>query len=264
MISGAGQLGTGALWRGNPGEISGVAKGEVRSFAERHSTKIPRLGEIGGWVVSRGRVSGTPALEFGARIVGGMLSGAAHHFEGSQGPREASSGGHDLGTGPSTVDVLDSIESRPRDWFYAGSFALRAVVRSVSHDVDVLNQMRARRNIASSVAGSSTPYVSVIWTLVQAQQLRKARSLLKLVPDSSEHAKLSKLLSAPVTSASSRKDFDRSAEYHWLTQNAKNYVGRWVAVSGKNLLATARTLKELREELKKTQAQRPPLLHYVE
>jgi hypothetical protein len=125
--------------------------------------------------------------------------------------------------------------------------------------------MRARTlDVAASAHGSSTPYVSVIWSLVQTQQLRKARSLLKLVPNSPEYARLRKLLSVPVTSASVRKDFDRSAEYRWLAQNANNFAGRWIAVSGESLLAVATTLKALREELRKTETPRPPLLHYVE
>jgi hypothetical protein len=108
------------------------------------------------------------------------------------------------------------------------------------------------------------PYVSLIWSLVQAQQLQKARALLPLVPDSPEYARLKNLLSLPATSRSERKDFDRTQEYSWLTKNAKDYSGRWVAVSGDSLVAAADTLRQLRAEVKKAQPARVPLLHFVE
>jgi hypothetical protein len=118
---------------------------------------------------------------------------------------------------------------------------------------------------SEQLAGSSpTPYVSMIWALVEAQQLSKARALLGLVLDSPEFMKLKRLLSVPVAMASQRKDFDRTQEYQWLAKNAKNHVGKWLAVSGDSLIAAADTLKELREDIKKATPARPPLLHYVE
>jgi hypothetical protein len=104
----------------------------------------------------------------------------------------------------------------------------------------------------------------MIWALVEAQQLGKARALLQLIPDSPEFMKLKRLLSAPSARISQRRDFDRAREYQWLVKNAKNYVGKWVAVSGDSLIAAADTLKDLRQEIKKTVLARSPLLHYVE
>jgi hypothetical protein len=109
-----------------------------------------------------------------------------------------------------------------------------------------------------------TPYASVIWSLVQAQQLGKARALLKLIPDAPEYAQLKRLLGTPVASVSQRKDFDRSAEYKWLTENARKYSGNWVAVSGDSLIAAAKTLRELRQQVKKLVPARTPLIYHVE
>jgi hypothetical protein len=118
---------------------------------------------------------------------------------------------------------------------------------------------------AEQIAGSDPmPYVSMIWALVEAQQLRKARALLQLIPDSPEFMRLKRLLSVPIAKVSQRKDFERAREYQWLAKNAKNYVGKWVAVSDDSLIAAADNLKELREEIKKTALARSPLLHYVE
>jgi hypothetical protein len=146
-----------------------------------------------------------------------------------------------------------------------GSFTHKTLIRPVS-EPEVFVQVHGRMTeAADQIAGSdSTPYVSMIWALVEGQQLRKARALLQLVPDSPEFTKLKRLLSAPSAKISQRQDFDRGSEYQWLAKNARHYVGKWVAVSGGSLIATADTLKDLRQELKKTALARSPLLHYIE
>jgi hypothetical protein len=148
----------------------------------------------------------------------------------------------------------------------AGSFVRATHVGASALDIDVVEASSSPAAAAATAPTSSEviPYLSLIWSLVQAQQLRRARSLLALVPNSSEHARLRNLLSLPVTSVSERKDYDRSQEYDWLTQNAKNYHGNWVAVSGDSLVAIADTLRQLRREVKNLSLARPPIIHFVE
>jgi len=106
--------------------------------------------------------------------------------------------------------------------------------------------------------------VAAIRALIDSQQLRKARALAALLPDTPENARRKKLLRLPVASTSPRRDVDRTVEYRWLRDNAKDYRGKWVAVSGDALVASADTLRELREAVTRAAPQRAPLLLFVE
>ncbi|HEY1307931.1 MAG TPA: DUF5678 domain-containing protein [Vicinamibacterales bacterium] len=127
-----------------------------------------------------------------------------------------------------------------------------------------VREAKAQAILDAAPASQITPYASMIWSLVETQQVRKARALLGLIPDLPEYGRLRKLLSMPVASPSPRTDFDRSLEYQWLSANAKAYMGKWVAVSGNTLLAVGDTLKELRQKIVKLPYARKPLLYYVE
>jgi hypothetical protein len=171
---------------------------------------------------------------------------------------------HRENLGPTEWDA-DSIDYWHRDAYHSGSLSTQAKIGSAPLEGNAFERARMRAVARTATERSAaTPYVSVIWSLVEAQQLRKARALLKLVPDAPEYARLKKLLSTPVSTPSPRQDFDRSAEYAWLSANAKDYVGKWVAVSGDSLVAVADTLRSLREEVRKARPARVPLLHFVE
>ncbi|MEA2693216.1 MAG: hypothetical protein QOJ16_2603 [Acidobacteriota bacterium] len=60
---------------------------------------------------------------------------------------------------------------------------------------------------------------------------------------------------------SSVLDVDRSEEFQWLKENAQTYSGRWVAVSGNELVADALTLEELLKETSSRVLARRPLVH---
>lgn len=238
----------------------------MRFPAARLCAGASRVDDIGRTGISFAtRVGLSPTIEFAASTAGTIARGATFRADGLKTLSGGASWRHEE-VGPLNADTRDLVESRHRYWFHAGSFARKSEIQPAIDELDALNQVQARgadRRIGA-VSSSSTPYVSLIWSLVGSQQLRKARALLKLVPDSPEYARLRRLLSAPVASVSRRTDFDRSAEYRWLAENAKNYVGMWVAISGDSLLGAAKTLKDLREEVKKTGPARAALLHYVE
>ncbi len=59
------------------------------------------------------------------------------------------------------------------------------------------------------------------------------------------------------------KDFDRSAEFHWLKTNWEAYQGKWVALLGEDLLASTDTLQELRVRLAELHPKRRPLIHHL-
>jgi hypothetical protein len=56
-------------------------------------------------------------------------------------------------------------------------------------------------------------------------------------------------------------DIDRSEEFRWLKENAEAYSGRWVAVSGYQLVAAAKTLEALLKEVRSRVLDCSPLLH---
>lgn len=152
--------------------------------------------------------------------------------------------------------------SHEADLRLARAEALQSILGDPLSEDDAADQATAK--IGATTQEQPAPYLSLIWSLVEGQQLRKARALLSVVPNSSEYVRLKKLLSTPAASTSLRKDVDRSAEYAWLAQHAKDYVGRWVAVSGDSLVAVGDTLKEVRQRIRELAPARKPLVHYVE
>lgn len=57
---------------------------------------------------------------------------------------------------------------------------------------------------------------------------------------------LRRLLTPPVVKLSGQHEPDRTQEYAWLSANERQFRGMWVAVYGTELVAAARSLKELK------------------
>ena len=112
------------------------------------------------------------------------------------------------------------------------------------------------------------PFLIAIRSLLDADQLIAARRLLSAAPAhiGSDPAlvKLRFLLSPPVVKTAHRRDPDRTQEYAWLRAEAHKYRGRWVALLGDTLLASAPTLRDLRDILKSVPTASLPLLHRVD
>ncbi len=68
---------------------------------------------------------------------------------------------------------------------------------------------------------------------------------------------------ARVLGTSPVRDFDRSAEFHWLKTNWDEYQGKWVALLGEDLLAASDTVEELRAHLAELNPKRRPLIHHL-
>ena len=107
------------------------------------------------------------------------------------------------------------------------------------------------------------PMASVIWSLVERQQVGAARQLLSSLPDALEYRRLRSLLRRPRTWSAPRRDRERSADFRWLRQHSRDYVGRWVALAGGNLLAEADSLHALRSQLRQGAPQARPLIHFI-
>ena len=112
--------------------------------------------------------------------------------------------------------------------------------------------------------GSVTKNRSLVWALVEQQQLGSARRLLALLPDEPHLRKVRRVLNPPQTSISNRRSANRAADYEWLTRHAHDYAGQWLAVLGGSLVAAKPSLKALRQYLSGLSLPSAPLLHHVE
>jgi hypothetical protein len=120
----------------------------------------------------------------------------------------------------------------------------------------------------ASWESDALPFLVALRELIQAERLKTAREMLKAAPvhilRNPQVAKLRSVLAPPVVRRVERQDVDRGSEYEWLRKEGHNYRGRWVAVEGDHLLATAASLRELRDYLRTMTPTRPPLLHRVD
>ena len=71
------------------------------------------------------------------------------------------------------------------------------------------------------------------------------------------------VLSSARVRKSAVKGADRSAEFHWLKTKAAEHPGKWVALVGKDLVASSDTLKDLLALLAELRLDRKPLIHHL-
>ena len=262
MIGSAGQLGA---WTFKSTEAEKTPDlRATRWLNARSHARVSPLNALGsGGSISSTRASLMPTIDLAASNAGSTTTSSGPSAEAKERLKKFAQRRENFGS--FGVDTANSIaDAFHRDTYVAGSFLRETEIRSSTLDVDAVEGWSLPPVAIAQAAPLMAPYVSVIWSLVEAQQLRKARALIGLIPDAPEYARLKNLLRVPVPSLSERKDFDRTPEYMWLAQNAKDHVGKWIAVSGDSLVAVADTLRELRREVKKVRPARVPLLHYVE
>jgi len=104
-----------------------------------------------------------------------------------------------------------------------------------------------------------------IRSLLAEGQIWEAQQLLKSVGDDVPvDPMLRKVLGpARVLGRSPARDYDRSAEFHWLKTNWEAYEGKWVALVGEDVVASTDTLKELLARLANLRLEREPLIHHL-
>jgi hypothetical protein len=129
-------------------------------------------------------------------------------------------------------------------------------------------QMRERTPTPQRLA-ASIPYVTVIRSLLEREEIPAARRLLAFALQQAgtggELGVLAKLLAAPrITRLVGVRDTDRSAEFRVLAQRAGELHGHWVAVTDGDVVASARALKDLLATLKTMHLPRAPLVHRID
>lgn len=101
---------------------------------------------------------------------------------------------------------------------------------------------------------SSTDFVHAIRLALKVGAHKVARQLsaegANLYPGSSELSKYDRVLAPPkVVSKNARPDPSRKANREWLKKYGSGYGGQWVAIRNGELLDTAKSLKELVEQV---------------
>jgi len=112
------------------------------------------------------------------------------------------------------------------------------------------------------------PYIVGLRDLVERDQIAAARRMLGALPlrflDDPEVSRLHRALATPTVRKTEKRDIDRRNEYDWIRSNQHAYRGQWVALDGDQLLASAASLRELRERLRAIQPALPPLIHRIQ
>jgi hypothetical protein len=105
-----------------------------------------------------------------------------------------------------------------------------------------------------------------IRNLLAEGQIWQAQELLKSVggDQAPVDPKLREVLGpARVLGRSPARDYDRSAEFHWLKTKSEEYQGKWVALIGETLVASSDDLQELLAHLAELRLGDRPLIHHL-
>lgn len=108
------------------------------------------------------------------------------------------------------------------------------------------------------------PYARELRMLLEQGRIREAQRLFEFAKDYVQDPKIREALAPPRVKKSSRKDVDRSAEFRWLDLNSARFRGKWVALLGDSLVASADSLRELLASLKALSLKSRPLVHHVD
>ena len=135
--------------------------------------------------------------------------------------------------------------------------ATRPAERATHYEYRVLHDLPSRLSAVS--------LESIARQLLASDHARAARKLLDGMP--SDHVaneqlrRLRMVLAAPVVLRKLPAQGNRSADIDWLRKNARNYSGKWVALTNGHLLAADKSLATLRRNLKQRAPNIKPFLH---
>lgn len=161
---------------------------------------------------------------------------------------------------------------QPRRWVanttgaYSGAMNLK--LRSTTdHLTNLFGAVKHSPVNAPHMTREIVSYNQAIMQALDSEQILTARNILAALPThlagEPGFRGLGRVLALPVIHISSKHDTDRSFEFNWLRTNGHKYRGQWVAIEGENLLATALTLRSLRDQLRNEYPYRSPLIHRV-
>jgi uncharacterized protein YoaH (UPF0181 family) len=111
-------------------------------------------------------------------------------------------------------------------------------------------------------------YAERIRELVAEGEILEARALLAEAlrqGDSGEDLSHWQRVFGPArtTPVAGERDVDRTADFQWLKEHSKEYVGQWIALFGGDLLAHDPSLKEVLRQLELHPFGKKALLHHI-
>ncbi len=145
-------------------------------------------------------------------------------------------------------------------WLVLGSTAhhRRLPLASEPHSRIFLGEQRGQEALS---------WIRVIRDLVERDLILDARETLEKVPAyafaSEELQRLRTVLAPPTAKRIDFRGVSRRAEFEWLRAHGHEHRGKWVAVLGDRLVASADSLKALREELARLQLLGRSLIHQI-
>lgn len=103
-----------------------------------------------------------------------------------------------------------------------------------------------------------------IRALLAEGRISEARSLLdssgNLVPAGST---LREIFAPSRVRKIDERDVDRTGEYRWLKEHARDFHGKWVALSGETLVLATDSLRDLLARLREIETPVEPLIHRI-
>ncbi len=139
-----------------------------------------------------------------------------------------------------------------------------------------ITALRSRKSKATAEAEKqsakvrSFPYADLIRMMIEQDQVKGARRLLEAAlrqsPDSPELEHWRRVLAPPrvVSLWNGPSGRNRTNEMKWLASESEAHRGRWVALDGDRLLASAESLKDLLAEVRAMDPLPDPLIHRID
>ena len=117
----------------------------------------------------------------------------------------------------------------------------------------------------SNQLGRKTPFAAIIKSLIEGEQVPRAKRVLRLAladqPTNPELRDLERLLRPSTATPVAQRDFDRQSQWQLLATLTETHAGQWVAIGRGGLLASDSNLKNLVAWLKKNEVVEAPLIH---
>jgi hypothetical protein len=134
-------------------------------------------------------------------------------------------------------------------------------------DIDIVPPFFPREE-GTSPRRDVLPFLAAVRDLLGTERIWAAREMLSAAPayvlSDPLIAPIRAILAPPTITRTAERDGDRSQEYEWFREQGHRYRGHWVAVDRDRLVASARTLRELRQALRNLAPTRPPLLRRID
>lgn len=178
------------------------------------------------------------------------------------------------------TDIGQSAESKVHAWGTVYRATRHPIVEAMNANAPSAKKIGSQS--IGEVAAVSSRYVGTfsdmrptsaldldrIRTLLSKGLLRDARSVvaeaLKKFPRDESLYALARLTAPQKATRLAARFPRRDQEFRWLDEHRDDYKGKWVALLGNNLIASANTMKQVLDAVAEKHVEGTPLVHKVE